>query len=372
MTTAQRTAISSPATGLMVYDSDTNTFWFYNASAWVEHNGSSSSLYGSDGTLTEERTVTLNSNNIKFVGTNSTEGVRIVNNNYPRMVYEAVSNSTDSKKFQVYINPTGDFNIKSLNDAENTELGGIVIKRNGTIDNSVNNSISMGKNSMANVDFNNTWNSIGIGTNTLMNNNDQKNIAIGGLTLPLHTTGNDNIAIGSQVMEKHTTGGDNIAMGTWAMRDATASEDNVILGVGAMVLNTNPVNNSVVGRDSYNAMTSGSENVSLGWGAGNSIVTGNNLALVGTNTDATDGITNATAIGDKAYVAQSNSLILGSINGVNGATADTNVGIGTTTPGSKLAVVGLPVYADNAAATTGGLSAGDFYRTSDGFLKVVF
>jgi hypothetical protein len=40
-----------------------------------------------------------------------------------------------------------------------------------------------------------------------------------------------------------------------------------------------------------------------------------------------------------------------------------NVGIGTTSPHSKLAVVGLPVYASNAAAITGGLAAGDFYRT---------
>ncbi len=40
------------------------------------------------------------------------------------------------------------------------------------------------------------------------------------------------------------------------------------------------------------------------------------------------------------------------------------VGIGTVTPGSKLAVVGLPIYANNAAAITGGLAAGDFYRTN--------
>ena len=39
------------------------------------------------------------------------------------------------------------------------------------------------------------------------------------------------------------------------------------------------------------------------------------------------------------------------------------VGIGTSTPTSKLHVVGLPVYANNAAAITGGLTAGAFYRT---------
>ena len=39
------------------------------------------------------------------------------------------------------------------------------------------------------------------------------------------------------------------------------------------------------------------------------------------------------------------------------------VGIGTATPGSKLAVIGLPVYASNSAAIAGGLTAGDCYRT---------
>lgn len=49
-----------------------------------------------------------------------------------------------------------------------------------------------------------------------------------------------------------------------------------------------------------------------------------------------------------------------------------NVGIGTSTPGSKLAVVGLPVYADNAAATGAGLAVGDFYRTATGQVMVRF
>ncbi len=36
MTTSQRTSISTPATGLLVYDTDTKTFWQYNATSWVE------------------------------------------------------------------------------------------------------------------------------------------------------------------------------------------------------------------------------------------------------------------------------------------------------------------------------------------------
>jgi hypothetical protein len=40
-----------------------------------------------------------------------------------------------------------------------------------------------------------------------------------------------------------------------------------------------------------------------------------------------------------------------------------NVGIGTTSPTSPLQVVGLPVYANNAAAVAGGLTPGALYRT---------
>lgn len=36
LTTAQRTAIASPANGLLVYDTDTNSFWFYKNNFWTE------------------------------------------------------------------------------------------------------------------------------------------------------------------------------------------------------------------------------------------------------------------------------------------------------------------------------------------------
>ena len=49
-----------------------------------------------------------------------------------------------------------------------------------------------------------------------------------------------------------------------------------------------------------------------------------------------------------------------------------NVGIGIDTPTSKLQVVGLPVYANNAAAITAGLTAGAFYHAGDGIVRVVF
>jgi hypothetical protein len=48
------------------------------------------------------------------------------------------------------------------------------------------------------------------------------------------------------------------------------------------------------------------------------------------------------------------------------------IGVGTGTPNSPLAVVGLATYASNAAAITGGLAVGDFYTDGAGAVKVVF
>ncbi|MBK6380904.1 MAG: hypothetical protein IPF72_14930 [Chitinophagaceae bacterium] len=47
-------------------------------------------------------------------------------------------------------------------------------------------------------------------------------------------------------------------------------------------------------------------------------------------------LTNATAIGARAFVAQNNSMVLGSINGKYRATADTRVAIGTSVPQKQL------------------------------------
>ncbi len=44
MTTVQRTAIASPANGLMVYDITTNSFWYYNGSSWTGIGGGAFAL----------------------------------------------------------------------------------------------------------------------------------------------------------------------------------------------------------------------------------------------------------------------------------------------------------------------------------------
>lgn len=97
--------------------------------------------------------------------------------------------------------------------------------------------------------------------------------------------------------------------------------------------------NTFLGQDSGSATNTGDRNVFIGAQAGSNNTGGSDNTALGYNAGVNSGsLTNATAIGNSALVSQSNSLILGSINGVNGAASDTNIGIGTTAPNHRLTV----------------------------------
>jgi trimeric autotransporter adhesin len=88
----------------------------------------------------------------------------------------------------------------------------------------------------------------------------------------------------------------------------------------------------------YNSR-SGNNNIAIGNDAGSANTTGSNNIAIGNNADFNTGtLTNAIAIGNSALSTASNSMVLGSINGVNGATADTKVGIGVNAPSEKLEI----------------------------------
>lgn len=107
---------------------------------------------------------------------------------------------------------------------------------------------------------------------------------------------------------------------------------------GTRVFATNGTSNIFAGEGAGNT---GSSNSFFGSNAGNANTTGSENTVVGANADVASGnLTNATAVGANASVSQSNALVLGSITGVNGASSDTSVGIGTTAPKTKLDVRG--------------------------------
>jgi trimeric autotransporter adhesin len=153
-----------------------------------------------------------------------------------------------------------------------------------------------------------------------------------------NTTGNYNCFFGDGSGSSNTIGYANVFMGQDAGVANTEGYWNSFLGDSAGQENISGYQNTFVGRYAGVSNTAGASNTMLGNSAGlsNSVENGN--TLVGVSSDGAPGVNTATAIGYRAKVTQSNSLVLGSINGVNGATADTYVGIGTTAPSRLLEV----------------------------------
>jgi len=161
------------------------------------------------------------------------------------------------------------------------------------------------------------------------------------------TTGTNNTASGPLALYSVTTGSNNTASGYQALFNNNGSY-NTAIGDQALYLNPNSTNsgtmNTAVGHSSLYNNFAGSYNTALGSNAGNT--TNGNATLSDYNTflgyQTTPGIqaflSNSTAVGAFAEVDISNAMVLGSINGVNGATADTLVGIGITAPTFKLHV----------------------------------
>lgn len=137
--------------------------------------------------------------------------------------------------------------------------------------------------------------------------------------------GSDNAFFGGNAGQANTTGHSNAYFGASAGASSSTASANAFFGALAG-LNSDGNANAFFG---------------VGAGRGNQ---GDNNTYLGANAKGTPGIENATAVGSDAFVTQSNSLVLGSVHGVNGATDNTRVGIGTTAPKSQLHVEGGRIY----------------------------
>jgi trimeric autotransporter adhesin len=147
-----------------------------------------------------------------------------------------------------------------------------------------------------------------------------------------NTHGSYNSFVGRSAGYFNTTGAENSFFGYWTGYANTTGSFNAFYGDSAGGSNTTGGYNSYVGESSGQYTTTGNYNSFLGNNTGRSMTAEHHNSLVGALSDGAVGITNATALGYRAKVSQSNSLVLGSINGINSATADTNVGIGITNP----------------------------------------
>ena len=226
-----------------------------------------------------------------------------------------------------------------------------------------------------------------------------------------NTTGNDNTADGSESLFSNTTGRWNAANGFYALFDNTTGSNNVANGLEALQANTTGANNTANGFDSlynngsatdtvaegyqaaagttaysnqggtaigyqagYNFQTGSNYNTLLGYQSGYDITTGSNNIWIGTATSSATAIANLTTGSQNIIIGNNISLpsatangqldignlIYGTGLGSTGSTVSSgNIGIGTTTPYSRLTIWGTDTSGNtssfviaNSASTT--------------------
>lgn len=186
-------------------------------------------------------------------------------------------------------------------------------------------------------------------------------VYLGEGTAAATTSGNQNVFVGWQAGSSNTSGAFNSFVGLWAGRDNSTGIGNNFYGSETGRSNTTGCCNSFFGGSAGFSNQTGSFNTFVGERSAQTQIAGDYNATLGANINVSNALVNATALGARASVTQSNSLVLGAIAGVNGAPTDTRVGIGTTAPKAKLDVTG----GDILAATPG---AGVILKSPNGAL----
>ncbi|MBO2009141.1 hypothetical protein [Hymenobacter negativus] len=349
LTAAQRTAITAPPQGLMVYQTDGTPgggpqtgFWYYagTPAAWVFLNPTGG---GADNLGNHTATQALNLGPNPLTGSGASVGTAVGVGVRADGGLNLGQNTTGNNVFLGYqagATTTGSFNTFSGYQAGaaattgsfDTFSGYQAGARNTTGNYNLfsgyqsgysnttgsNNTFSGGFRSgfYNTTGGNNTFN----GTDSGFNNSTGSNNVFSGYSSGFfNRTGSNNLFNGYQSGYNNSTSSNNQFSGYQSGYNNTTGDQNQFSGYQSGYVNTTGFRNLFVGYQSGISNTTGSRNWAFGY-------------LAGPN--ATN-LTNAGAIGYQATVSQSNSLALGG-TGVFAV----NVGIGTSRPSQRLEVNG--------------------------------
>ena len=215
MTTAQRDAIGSPARGLLIYNTSTNSFWFYNNTTWIE-----------------------------IISSTSTDDIQDADGDTRIQVEEGADDDIIR------------FDMRGI-EYFRMEDGRLEVLNTG-------NSVFMGQNA-GNADDLTENQNVFIGNNSGRNNTGgSRNVGVGYRSMNDNTTGNDNVAIGEDALRLNKTGNFNLALGGNALDATTAADSNVAIGYIALSALSSGNANIGIGLGSMQNKTSGSHNVAIG------------------------------------------------------------------------------------------------------------
>ena len=246
MTSTQRLAISSPATGLLVFDNTIGNFMFYNGSFW-------------QGINTDDQELSMKGDSILL---EAGKGVDI------SKYLQTLSISDDTIKLT-----DGGYVVLPLADANlviDTDLD-TKIEVEKTADEDIIRMSTTGTEywnfSAGRINYTNTGNSTFLGPyagyNDDLTTND--NTMIGNYAGYTNTTGYDNVAIGNYAMYSGSGQYYNVAIGSYAMYNVgTSGGYNHAIGYRSMYDLTSGDYNNAMGNYTLYNLTSGGYNIAMG------------------------------------------------------------------------------------------------------------
>ena len=269
MTTSQRTAISSPATGLLVFDTTTKSFWFYDggSSSWVEIKSSNNNTELADADNDTKIQVEKNADNDKIHFTTggtdyfTMQNGRLNIDNTGSSVfigYEAGANDDLTDNYNTFVgfrsgenNTSGESNIavgyRSLRD-NTTGVYNVAIGSDAMLENE-----------------DGSYNTVLGGRSMEDNVNGGENVAIGSFSLSSNIIGDKNTAVGSFSLINHKRNNENTAVGRYSLLSDTSGAYNTAIGSGALRSNINGNNNTALGVESLASSTGADENTAIGY-----------------------------------------------------------------------------------------------------------
>jgi hypothetical protein len=243
MTLTQRNAIASPATGLMIYQTNsTPGFYYYTGTAWKDVTTKAGwSLTGNAGT----------NSSTNFIGTTDAQPLVFkVSNTQAGYLDPSFLTSNTSFGYQSMFTKVGNSNVAFGFAALHSDSSGNYNSANGYY------ALYSNKTGSSNV---------AAGFQSLTSNTSGNyNTATGWETLAYNTTGADNTATGTGSLE-FNNGNENTATGAEALHENTMGALNVSNGYESMLLNTKGGYNSVNGAESMYNNTTGNNNTANGF-----------------------------------------------------------------------------------------------------------
>ncbi len=194
-----------------------------------------------------------------------------------------------------------------------------------------------------------------------------QNVMIGDLAGRDSTSAFGQTLVGSGAGAYNTTGGANTLIGQYAGRNQTAGSYNTVVGYYSY-LGGSGMRNTVIGENGLYTAT-GNYNVSLGSWAANyqadgttALTTTSNSIYIGAYSRGySNADSNSIVIGYQAIGIGANSVVLGN-DSITKTALKGSVGIGTTSPGKKLDVVGDGRF--STGLTVSSLGTGALYSNS--------